>query len=82
MANEEHLKILEQGIDVWNEWRRNNPQITPDLSNSNLEKFDLESADFSSTNLSRVEICNSNLKKVIFLNADLHKETLFIVILF
>ena len=66
MANEEHLKILEQGIDVWNEWRRNNPQITPDLSNSNLEKFDLESADFSSTNLSRVEICNSNLKKVIF----------------
>jgi len=36
MANEEHLKILNQRVEAWNEWRDKNPQITPDLSKANL----------------------------------------------
>jgi hypothetical protein len=27
MANEEHLEIIGQGVDVWNEWRERNPEI-------------------------------------------------------
>jgi len=27
MANEEHLKILKQGVDVWNKWRDINPDV-------------------------------------------------------
>ena len=42
MANQEHLKILQQGVDAWNEWRRENPEIKPDLSGA-----DLRHADFS-----------------------------------
>jgi len=41
MANEEHLKILKQRIEAWNEWREKNPQITPDLSGANLIMADL-----------------------------------------
>jgi len=31
MANEEHLKILKQGVEAWNKWREENPDIEPDL---------------------------------------------------
>ncbi len=26
MANPEHLAILKQGVEVWNEWRKRNPK--------------------------------------------------------
>jgi hypothetical protein len=38
MANEEHLKILRQGVAAWNEWRRENPELRPDLSGADLNK--------------------------------------------
>jgi hypothetical protein len=28
MANEEHLGILKQGVEVWNQWREENPTIS------------------------------------------------------
>ncbi len=44
MANEEHLKILKQGVEAWNEWRVKNPQITPGLAGANLYKANLNGA--------------------------------------
>lgn len=32
MANPEHLEIFKQGVQVWNQWRKDNPDIKPDLS--------------------------------------------------
>ncbi len=32
MANKEHLALLNQGVEVWNKWRDENPEIIPDLS--------------------------------------------------
>ena len=32
MANEDHLRILRQGVDVWNQWREEHPRERPDLS--------------------------------------------------
>jgi len=29
MANKEHLDILKQGVQVWNDWRKANPKIKP-----------------------------------------------------
>jgi len=29
MANEEHLEILDQGVEVWNKWRKENPDVKP-----------------------------------------------------
>ncbi|MEW5957011.1 MAG: pentapeptide repeat-containing protein [Chloroflexota bacterium] len=44
MANEEHLKILKQGVNVWNRWREENPDIFPSLTEENLEPLFKEKA--------------------------------------
>ena len=36
MANQEHLDILEQGVEVWNRWRLEHADIIPDLSEIDL----------------------------------------------
>ncbi len=36
MANQEHLNIFRQGVDGWNEWRKQHPEIRPDLTRANL----------------------------------------------
>ena len=35
-TSEEHVALLKQGMTVWNEWRRENPDINPDLFEANL----------------------------------------------
>ncbi len=42
MANPEHLKILNQGIEAWNKWRKENPVIIPDLTKVEYEDQDPE----------------------------------------
>ena len=39
VANEEQLKILKQGVEVWNQWREKHPGI--DLSGVDLCEADL-----------------------------------------
>src|SRR2546429_9894236 len=34
MANQEHLDLLKQGVDVWNKWREEHPEIKPDLTDT------------------------------------------------
>jgi hypothetical protein len=36
MAIKKHIQILKKGVVAWNEWRLNNIQIDPDLSNADL----------------------------------------------
>ncbi|BCS89987.1 pentapeptide repeat-containing protein [Pseudodesulfovibrio sediminis] len=36
MANPDHLKILEQGVETWNKWREDNPEVVPDFQNAEL----------------------------------------------
>ncbi len=66
MANEEHLKILNQGIEVWNKWREENPGIKPNLRKANLVKADIR--DISGANLS-----NADLSGAIF-GEEIHTE--------
>ena len=54
MADEEHLKILKQGLGKWNRWRRDNPDLIPDLSGADLEGAVLSRFDLSFANLTRV----------------------------
>ena len=46
MAKPQHLDILKQGVEVWNRWRKENPETPPDLSHALLFGANLSKADF------------------------------------
>ena len=51
MANEEQLRILKkEGVEVWNKWREDNPDVEIDLSGANLLAY-LRKADLKGANL-------------------------------
>ncbi|MEH1981606.1 MAG: pentapeptide repeat-containing protein [Nostoc sp.] len=91
MANEEYLAILKQGVEVWNEWRKNNQGITPvlnesdlsklllcevNLTNINLTKADLSGANLSEANLSMANLSMANLCEANLTMANLNKANL------
>ena len=71
MANEEHLEILKQGIDVWNKWRSDAEQIlpkyrsSPDLSDAYLVRANLHNANLFDVNLSGANLFGANLSNAI-----------------
>jgi len=62
MANEEHFSLLAKGVSVWNEWRRNNPEITPDLSGVNLQGIYLECVNFENVDLTNANLSQCKLR--------------------
>ncbi|HLQ28337.1 MAG TPA: pentapeptide repeat-containing protein [Ktedonobacteraceae bacterium] len=67
MANQAHLNILRQGVDVWNKWRKENVDIQPDLSKADLQK----------ANLFGIDLNHANLAEAIFNEANLTNANLF-----
>ncbi|MBY5883987.1 pentapeptide repeat-containing protein [Rhizobium leguminosarum] len=61
MANEEHVSLLRQGVDVWNAWRCTNPDIRPDLVGSSFFTMDFRRANFKGANLTGMALVNLNL---------------------
>lgn len=71
MANRAHLRVLRQGVNVWNTWRRNRPTISPDLSGADLTNRDLTGANLANTNLNRSNVTHANLTRVDMVGASL-----------
>jgi uncharacterized protein YjbI with pentapeptide repeats len=61
MANAEHVKIFKEGIPIWNKWRREHPEIIPDLRGSDLSGSDLRGSDLSGSDLRWSDLRGSNL---------------------
>src|SRR5436305_973449 len=61
MANQEHLSKLKEGVEVWNEWRKEHPDIRPDLRDADLRSADLSGADLSSAYLSGADLSGAYL---------------------
>jgi uncharacterized protein YjbI with pentapeptide repeats len=91
VANPEHLKILCQGVDRWNEWRKENPHISPNISSSDLSQkklsfinfshvslqgCSLRETDLSNANLSYANLSHAYLSKTNFQEANLGKANL------
>jgi hypothetical protein len=76
MANKEHLDILVQGIETWNQWRIDNSAIRPDLSFANLTGMDLKGAYFIGTDLRHARFSLSQLQEADCGLADLQEADL------
>jgi len=62
MANPEHEKILQNGVVAWNEWRKENPELDPDLIRADLVGEDLRRADLSRAHLNWADLRRANLE--------------------
>lgn len=83
LANEEHLRILSEGVDVWDRWREANPEIIPDLDGADLKGKTLSGANLEKANLNRAELraaklIQANLVGAKLTGADLTRASLTI----
>ena len=72
MANKHQLRIIKRGAEAWNAWRRENPNIVPDLSHADLSDrmlmaahlrwAKLEGANFSGANLGSANLSKADLR--------------------
>jgi hypothetical protein len=76
MANEEHVALLKQGLEVWNKWREENPDISPDLRSPDLRSEDLSGANLSSPDLRSEDLSGANLSGADLSGADLRSAHL------
>ena len=71
MPNQEHFEIVKQGVDEWNQWRKENPEIEPDLSEIDLSDLKLNNANLSDTDLRRSILRNTDFRGASLVRADL-----------
>jgi hypothetical protein len=67
MANKKHVAMLKQGVDAWNKWRAENPDIRPDLIGADLSRANLRGANLFQANLFQANLSGANLTR-----ANLH----------
>jgi hypothetical protein len=72
MANQEQLDILKQGVEAWNQWREEHPDIRPDLSGSDLNNAHLRGVDLQDADLSHADLHGANFSDADLSDADLN----------
>lgn len=70
MANDEHLKRLEQGVDAWNAWRKG-VNLRPSLNGADLRRARLSHADLSGTDLQGADLSHADLVFAVLRGANL-----------
>jgi uncharacterized protein YjbI with pentapeptide repeats len=78
LANEEHVARLKQGVESWNAWRGENPDIAFDLDlvRAGLRRTDLRRADLNGADLRRADLNGAKLSEAILKGADLREADL------
>ena len=77
MADPEHLARLVEGVETWNDWRRQAQRVWPDLSYTDLRGLiglrgaNLHRVDFRGSDLSGVDLCGTDLTDADFRGARL-----------
>lgn len=87
MANAGHIDLVRDRLAHWNDWRRKNTKVVPDLagadlselnlSGANLARADLTGARLAGTNLSGANLSRAKFFRADLSQADLTKATLF-----
>jgi len=76
MADQCHLNKLNEGVNAWNQWREEHPEILPDLRKADLHEAILTEVDFRRTNLDGVDLRNARLCSVSLNSASLCQANL------
>lgn len=77
MAKDEHLEILRSGVEAWNQWRKENPDVKPDLSATNefedtglFEFEDTGPLEFEGTDLRGAHLRGAHLSDALLGGTD------------
>jgi len=76
VADQEHLDKLKEGVKAWNEWRIENLDIKPDLSEANLRGANLRWVILSDTDLIKADLSRADLGGANFRGANLSRADL------
>ena len=86
MASAEQIRILKNGVDTWNRWRKANPKTKPNLKNvrligpyimgPNSDDPELKKADITPAELESVNFSHTDLSGAVLIEADLGYATL------
>jgi len=63
MSDTEHLLLLKQGVEIWNQWREENPQATLDFVGADLSGISLIGASLREANFIDAKLSGANLSK-------------------
>lgn len=66
MAEPQCLRILAQGRDAWNAWRRDRTSYDPDLSDADLAGVDLSGVDLRGAKLSGADLSGADCRACLF----------------
>jgi uncharacterized protein YjbI with pentapeptide repeats len=61
MSGQKYVALLNQGVDVWNTWRRENPHVLPSLFAANLRGANLRGANLRRAGLHGAHLTGANL---------------------
>ncbi|NNF03871.1 MAG: pentapeptide repeat-containing protein, partial [Rhodothermales bacterium] len=71
LSDKSHISKLDEGVPAWNEWRRSNPDLIPDLSGTDFTGHNLAGVDFRRTNLSGAYLTVCEMDNALLDEADL-----------
>ena len=71
MANKEQLAILKRGSKLWNQWRKQNPEVKIDLDGAALYKANLRGVKLMDASLKNADLGGTNLSKADLSRADI-----------
>lgn len=70
-GNQDHFNRLIKGVTYWNSWRKDNPELKPDLGKFKFGNIDLSFADLSNVRLVESDFTGTNLNNANLLGAYL-----------
>jgi hypothetical protein len=76
MANPEHVAKLREGVEAWNAWREEHPQIQPALMEAALSKADLLGVNLKKADLYNATLRGADLREANLYGANLHNADL------
>lgn len=71
MANQRHVELLRKGEFMWNQWRAENHNITPDFRRAELQGSQLAHCNLSGADLREARLAWSDLRRANLNGADL-----------